>query len=118
MIGPTMYELLAIVAVTALYAYALHWWKQRRLNRAVEWPTAEGYVAQIKQIRDDNGLLKVTLAYTYKVQDKRFVGRETFTFIRDDEAARFEAGCKHRSVRAHYRPGKPQVSVLERREMG
>ena len=88
------------------------------MNRAAEWPIAEGYVAQIEETRDENGFLKVTLAYTYKVQNKRFVGRETFTFSRDDEAARFEAGCKHRSVRVHYRPEKPQVSVLQRRELG
>jgi hypothetical protein len=44
-------------------------------------------------------------------------GYKSFPFIRDEDAARFEAGCKERSVRVHYRPDKPKVSALARESM-
>jgi hypothetical protein len=109
-----MYEILAVATFTALYALGRHWWKKRRLLTASDWPTAEGLVAQIEASRDDNRFLVVTRAYTYKVADERYVGRESFPFIRDQEAAQFEAGCRQRSVQVHYRPDKPSVSVLAR----
>ncbi len=109
-----MYEVLGIVALTALYVFWRHWWKVRRLRTSANWPVADGYIAQIEERRDDNGLLVVTLAYTYKVADERYVGRESFPFLRDEDAARFEAGCKERPVRVHYRPDKPSVSALAR----
>jgi hypothetical protein len=87
------------------------------LRTAAHWPTAQGYIAQIEEKRDDNGFLVVTLAYTYKVEEQRYVGRESLSFIRDEQAARFEAGSRERSVMAHYRPDKPQVSVLARQNM-
>jgi hypothetical protein len=109
-----MYTVLAIVALTTLYVLVRHWWKVRRLRTSSNWPVADGYVAQVEEKRDDSGLLVVTLAYTYKVADERYVGRESFPFLRDEDAARFEAGCKERSVRVHYRPDKPNVSALAR----
>ena len=112
-----MYEVLGFLALTAVYVFWRHWRKVRRLRSSADWPVADGYVAQIEEKRDDNGFLVVTLAYTYKVADERYVGRESFPFIRDEEAARFEAGCKERSVRVHYRPDKPNVSALARESM-
>jgi len=112
-----MYAILAIVALTALYVLGRHWWKVRQLRTSANWPVADGYVAQVEEKRDDNGLLVVTLAYTYKVADERYVGRESFPFIRDEDAARFENGCKQRSVQVHYRPDKPSVSALAREHM-
>src|SRR4051812_20319010 len=109
-----MYGILAVATFTALYALGQHWWKKRRLLAASNWPTAEGFAAQIEENRDHNGFLVVTLAYTYKVADERYVGRESFRFIRDQEAAQFEAGCRRRSVQVHYRPDKPSISVLAR----
>jgi len=75
---------------------------------------AEGYIAQIEEERDRHGFLFVTLAYTYKVADERYVGRESFPFIRDQDAAQFEAGYRQRSVIVRYRPDKPSISVLSR----
>lgn len=109
-----MYAILSIVALTALYTLGQHWWKVRRQRTSADWPVADGYVAQVEEKRDDNGFLVVTLAYTYRVADERYVGRESFPFIRDEDAARFENGCKQRSVQVHYRPDKPSVSALAR----
>jgi hypothetical protein len=109
-----MYEVLAIVALTALYVLWRRWLKMRQLRSSENWPVADGYVAQIEEKRDDNGFLVVTLVYTYRVADERYVGRESFPFVRDEDAASFEAGCKERSVRVHYRPEKPNVSALAR----
>lgn len=109
-----VYEILGIIALAAVYAFGRHWWKLRRLRTSANWPIADGYVAEIEEKRDENGFLVVTLAYTYKVADERYVGRESFPFIRDEDAARFEAGCKQRSVQVHYRPDKPNVSALAR----
>ena len=64
-----------------------------------------------------SGFLKVTLAYTYKVGEERYVGRESFIFFREDQAARFEAGCRQRNVLVHYDPQKPHRSVLARERM-
>jgi hypothetical protein len=112
-----MYELIGVVALAVFFAFCHYWWKKRRLRVAANWPVADGYVAQVEEKRDDNGFLVVTLAYTYKVADERYVGRESFPFIRDEDAARFENGCKQRSVQVHYRPDKPGVSALAREHM-
>jgi hypothetical protein len=61
--------------------------------------------------------LKITLAYAYKIEDERYVGRESFIFIRDGEAAQFEAGCRERPVLVHYKPNKPHISVISRPQM-
>ena len=102
------------MALTALYVLLHHWSQVRRLRTSENLPVADGYVAQIEEKRDDNGFLVVTLAYTYKVGEERYVGRESFPFIRDEEAARFEAGCKERSAQVRYRPDKPNISALAR----
>ena len=112
-----MYEIIFIVIGTAAYVAIRHSWKQRRLRIASHWPTTDGYVALIEEKRDNNGFLVVTLAYTYKVADERYDGRESFPFVRDEDAARFEAGCRKRSVLVHYRPDKPNISVLARQNM-
>jgi hypothetical protein len=109
-----VYAIVAISALTALYVLGRHWWRVRKLRTSANWPVADGYVAQAEEKRDDNGFSVVTLAYTYKVADEQYVGCESFPFLRDDDAAHFEAGCKKRSVRIHYRPDKPSVSALAR----
>ena len=112
-----MYLILAIAALTALYVLGARLWQGRRLRTAENWPITEGFVAQIEEKRNDAGFLVVTLAYTYKVADERYVGRESFPFGRDEEAARFEAGCRERAVLVHYRPDKPAVSALARQSV-
>ena len=109
-----MYQIFGIVVLTGVLVCIWQWWKTRRLTQALDWPLADGYVAQIEESRDDNGFLTITLAYTYKVHDERYVGRESFVFIRDEDAARFEAGSRQRSVKVHYRPDKPHISALAR----
>jgi hypothetical protein len=109
-----MYAILGIAALTGLSVLCLRWWKKRRLSTAANWPITEGFIAQLEERRDDNGFMIVTLAYTYKVEDERYVGRESFPFVRDEDAAKFEAGCRQRTVRVHYRPDKPNISVLVR----
>jgi Protein of unknown function (DUF3592) len=112
-----MYAVLAILALTGFYALVRHWLKTRQLRTSEDWPIAEGYVAQVEEKGDENGFLVVTLAFTYKVADERYVGRESFPFVRDEDAARYESGCKERSVQVHYRPDKPGVSALARQNM-
>jgi len=85
--------------------------KARRLTEARHWPTAEASVLGIGQTRDDDGF-HVTLTYRYKVSDERYGGSESFAFIRNEDAARFEEAYKERTVTVHYRPDKPEVSVL------
>jgi len=62
--------------------------------------------------------LKLTLAYTYKVEGERYVGRESFTFIRDEMAADFEARYRGQTIPVYYHPNKPHISVLSRPRMG
>jgi hypothetical protein len=112
-----VYAIIFIVVMTAAFALPARFWKQRRLRIASYWPTAEGYIALAEEKRDDNGFLVVTLAYTYKVDDERYDGRESFPFVRDEDAARFEAGCRQRTVLVHYRPDKPSVSALARQSI-
>jgi Protein of unknown function (DUF3592) len=97
---------------------AVHYFKvayhqrKRMLTIAATWPAVDGYIAQVEEKPDHDGLI-VTLAYTYEVDGERHAGRESFPFGRDEDAARFENGFRERTVKVHYRPDKPHVSVLD-----
>jgi hypothetical protein len=53
-----------------------------------------------------------TVVYIYKVAHERYVGRESFPFICDQEVAQFFADCRQRTLVVHYLPERPRVSVL------
>jgi Protein of unknown function (DUF3592) len=89
----------------------------RRLKHARDWPVAEGRVLGVSQSRDENGTVKVTLTYTYKVHDERYGGSESFAFIKDEDATRFEDAHRERTIKVHYRRDKPEVSVLAREDI-
>ena len=86
-------------------------WKAKRLKQARDWPVVEGSVVHVHEIRDDNAV-KVTLTYTYKVQDEGYYGSQSFAFTKDEDAVRLKHRCEERVVRVHYHPDKPEVSVL------
>jgi Protein of unknown function (DUF3592) len=88
--------------------------KRKRREQARNWPTTEGYVTAVTETRDGDSL-KVTLSYTYKVQDERYGGSEEFVFSKDKAAVHFEArfeGKGREGVKVHYQPDKPEMSVL------
>lgn len=110
--GPSWMILLAAasgVVASAMGVFGV--WKAKRLKRARNWPSVEGSVVHVHEIRVENGV-KLTLAYWYKVQDKRHWGSKSFVFTKDEDAVRFKNGCKEGVVRVHYHPDKPDVSVL------
>lgn len=86
-------------------------WKAKRLKQARDWPAVEGSVVHVGESRDDWGV-KVTLTYTYRVQGKLYAGGQSFVFRKDEDAVKFKDRCKERVARVHYRPNKPDVSVL------
>ena len=100
------------IAVSAVAIFELR--KARMVKQARDWPVAEGCVLHTSQSRDADGVLKVTLTYTYKVHDERFGGSESFTFTSEDDAERFESGCGERKLKVHYRQDKPEICVLDR----
>ena len=85
-------------------------WKAKHLKQARGWPVVQGSVVHVHEIRD-NSEVKITLTYTYKIQDKRYGGSRQFVFTKDEDAARFKERCKEGVVRVHYRPNKPDASV-------
>lgn len=100
------------IAVSAVAIFELR--KARMVKQARDWPVAEGRVLHTSQSRDADGVLKVTLTYTYKVRDERFGGSESFTFTSADDAERFESVCRERKLKVHYRQDEPQTCVLDR----
>lgn len=86
-------------------------WKAKRLKQARDWPVAEGSVVHIQEVRGDSAV-KIILSYTYKVQEKRYGGFQSFAFRKDEDAARFKNRCEEPTVRIHFRPDKPDVSVV------
>jgi hypothetical protein len=106
---------LAGIVVSAMAIFDLR--KARMVKQARGWPIAEGSVLHTGQSRDADGVLKVTLSYTYKVHDERFGGSESFTFTSEDDANRFESGCKERKLKVHYQQDKPEICVLDREGM-
>lgn len=77
----------------------------------------EGHIEQIDDWTYDDGVRCIILVYTYTVHDERHVGREAFKFAREDQAGSFKTHCRGRSVLVHYRPNKPQTSVLSRQHL-
>ena len=65
-------------------------------KQARDCPVADGSVLDTEHSRDTDGVLKVTLIYTYKVHGDRFGGRESFTFTREDDAE----GSRNRNLSA------------------
>jgi hypothetical protein len=86
-------------------------WKAKRLKQARDWPAVEGSVVDVGESRDAWGV-KVTLIYTYRFQEKLYVGSQSFVFRKDEDAARFKERCKEPVVRVHYHPDKPDESAL------
>jgi len=89
----------------------------RIVEQARDRPVAEGYILNTSQVRDADGVLKVTLTYTYKVDGERFGGSESFTFSSEHDAERFGSGCRDRKISVHYRENKPEICVLDRHGM-
>lgn len=83
-----------------------------RLKRARDWPVVQVSFVHAQETRDDNDV-KIIVTYTYKVQDKRYGGVQSFVFSKGEDAARLKDKCKERTVRVHYRPDKPDESVLD-----
>jgi hypothetical protein len=88
--------------------------KSRQLREAHGWPTTDGQVLSTGQSQNEDGRIRVTLTYTYKIHDERYGGSEFFLFDNAEEADRFQADCKDHSIKLHYRMDKPEVSVLIR----
>ena len=104
------------IAVSVIAIFELK--KARMMKQAQDWPVAEGSVLHTGQNRDADGVLKVTVTYTFRVHDERFGGCESFTFTSEEDAERFESGCRERTLRVHYRQGNPDISVLGRYAIG
>ena len=98
------------------YFKAAHYRRRRNPPLTATWPVVEGYIAKVEENGDGNFPV-ITLAYTYVVEGERYAGTESFAFVRDDEAVKFENGCRERTVKVHYRSDKPSVSVLDRESM-
>ena len=104
------------VGLVVLYVFARVWWQKRKLSRSAEWPMVEGH---IEEIEDEiiRGFRQLTLVYTYSVEGERYVGRESFSFVRDEEGGLFKTAYRGRPILVHYRPDKPQVSSLARSQI-
>jgi hypothetical protein len=88
--------------------------KARTLKQARDWPVAEGFVYYAGQNRDTDGIFNVTVSYTYKVHNEGFVGSESLTFSRGEDAEQFESSCRGRKLNVHYQNDKPKICVLDR----
>jgi Protein of unknown function (DUF3592) len=88
--------------------------KARQLRESRDWPIADGRVLSTSQSQNDDGRIRVTLTYTYKIHDDRYGGSEFFLFTNAEDADRFQAECRERAVRLHYRADKPEVAVMVR----
>lgn len=91
--------------------------KSRQLREARDWPIADGRVRSTGQSQNEDGRIRVTLTYTYKIHDERFGGSDFFLFTNAEDADRFQAKCNERAVKLHYRPDRPEASVLIREGM-
>jgi hypothetical protein len=91
--------------------------KSRQLREAHDWPIADGQIIGTGQSQNEDGRIRVTLTYTYKIHDERYGGSEFFLFTYADDADQFQAECKESAVKLHYRADKPEVSVLIREGM-
>jgi hypothetical protein len=91
--------------------------KSIRLREARDWPIADGRVLGTGQSQNDDGRIRVTLTYTYKIRDERYGGSEFFLFSNAEDADRFQTECEERAVKLHYQADRPEISVLIREEM-
>ena len=91
--------------------------KSRQLREARGWPIADGRVLGTGQSQNEDGRIRVTITYTYKIHDERYGGSEFFLFTYADDADRFQAEWKERAVKIHYRADRPEVLVLIREGM-
>ena len=91
--------------------------KSRQLREARDWPIADGQVLGTGQSQNEDGRIRVTLTYTYKIRDERYGGSEFFLFTNAEDADRFQAECNERAVKLHYQADRPEVSVLVREGM-
>ena len=88
-------------------------WSARRSRLALSWPIADGRISQIDS-RNKSGSWDVRLTYTYNVDHDCYAGQQSFEFFNDADAKRFEARYRERPVKVHYRPDKPDDSLLAR----
>lgn len=88
-----------------------HIWEAIRRKQADDWPVVEGSVVHVGESRD-TWEVKVTLTYTYRVQGKLYAGSQAFFFRKGEDAACFKDKRKEGTAQVHYRPDKPDVSVL------
>lgn len=100
------------IAVSAIVISELR--KARMMKQAQDWPVAKGRVLGNGQSCDADGIFTMTLTYTFKVHDERFGGHESFPFTSEDDAERFESGCRERTLTVHYRQDNPDICVLDR----
>ena len=91
--------------------------KSRQSREARDWPIADGQVLGTGQSQNEDGRIRVTLTYTYKIRDERYGGSEFFLFANAEDADRFQAECNERAVKLHYQADRPEVSVLVREGM-
>lgn len=91
--------------------------KSRQLREAPDWPIADGRVLSTRQSQNEDGRIRVTLTYGYKIHDERYGGSEFFLFTHAEDADRFQTECKERAVKLHYRADRPEFSVLIREGM-
>lgn len=91
--------------------------KSRQLRDARDWPIADGRVLGAGQSQNEDGRIRVTLTYTYKIRDERYGGSEFFLFTNAEDADRFQTECKELAVKLHYQADRPEVSVLIREGM-
>lgn len=111
----TLLVALGGIAVSGIALFEIR--EVRRLKQARDWPVVEGCILHTGQSRSADGLVVVTITFTYKVHGERFGGSESFTFTGEDDAQRFESGCRERLIKVHYRHEKPQDCVLDREGM-
>jgi hypothetical protein len=109
--------IIALLGIGACVAALFEVKKSRQLREARDWPIADGRVIGASQSQNEDGRIRVTLTYTYKIHDERYGGSEFFVFVNAEDADRFQADCNERTVKLRYRADKPEVSVMVREGM-
>jgi len=114
--GPWWVEAMAAIlgiVVSVIAVFDLR--KARNLRLAQDWPVIHGSIVHIGEQRDD-GILNVTITYTYVVQGEWYAGSGSFKFRQDKEAVRFKAAYTDGTIQVHYRPDKPEISAPDLRQ--
>lgn len=115
-IGQRLFGLSMYAGLFVVYVLVVFWWKKRKISIATQWPIVEGHIEDIEDTIN-HGFRRITLVYTYCVEGERYVGREYFAFVRDEDGGLLKTSCRGKPVLVHYRPQKPQVSMLDRRQL-